>query len=594
MTRLLALLAANAYADFGWRVPLLVGLMVLTGVLEGLAVTATLPLLSQFSSDETQGQSGAFLLATLAHAPVMLGLPEGPVGVGVLMVVLVAASALTFLAMAQFAARLQAQYMFGWQKSIFSAALRAGPAFLEARRGGDVVAAIVPDVNRVGSAFHHGCTVLAASVNLFIYVSLAFLVSPAASLSVVFLGIALFTVTRPLMRRAFSYGIEITRIQADIQTLSGEGVSNAKAIKVNVAEEKARERFDEAAEKLAEANYSNAFDAQKARAVFEFGGAAGVGSLLVVGPLLMGVEIAEVLVVLALFVRLLPRVMALQQGLHALSVLLPALDNVLRLREEAHAAAEPTDTRPLPSQIANAPTSIRFRGVRVARGDSCVLDGVELYLPAGSIAGLVGLSGSGKSTLVDAILGLVPLTSGSIEIGGVPLNDLPLPSWRRAIGYVSQETTLLSGSIRDNIRLGSEADPEAVKSAIERAAASFVWRLADGIDTPVGDRGSRLSGGERQRIGLARALVLPRRLLVLDEATSSLDAETEAEVLRTVAQAAGASTVLLVAHRFSAVRHADVIHVLENGRIVESGDWASLDRPGTRFHVLKQLQEMTQ
>lgn len=598
MIRLLALLGRDAFAAFGWRVPVLVGLMVLSGVLEGLAVTAALPLLSQLGGEAGQGGQGGHLggvgiVAALAQIPLALGLPEGPVGVGILMVVLVAASAVAYLAMARLAASLQASYVLGWQTSVFSAALAAGPAFLDARRGGDVVAAIVAEVNRVGGAFYHGCLVLAAFVNLLIYVGLALLVSPATSFAVMALGAVLFLATRPFMRRAFGYGAAITRAQGDIQSLAGEGVSAAKALKANVAEDAARARFAEATGRLAEANYRNSFDVQKAKAVFEFGGAAGLAGLLVAGPLLLGVEIATVLVVLALFVRLLPRVTALQQGLQALNVLLPALDNLQRLRDEARAAAEPDDPRPLPPAIAEAAPVIAFRGVTILRGETRALDNIDLELPPGKIVALVGPSGSGKSTLVDALLGLVPVSSGRIEIGGLPLSALPMPAWRRAIGYVAQDTALLAGSIADNIRLGTQADSAAVETALERAAAHFVRRLTAGVETEVGDRGARLSGGERQRLGLARALAAPRRLFILDEATSALDAETEAEVLRTVSRLSGDATVLVVAHRFSAVRSADVIHVLEQGRVVESGDWTTLDRQGTRFNALKQLQEMS-
>jgi ATP-binding cassette subfamily C protein len=594
LIRLLAFLGRDTLAAFGWRVPGLVGLMVLSGALEGLAITATLPLLSQLGGADAPSSAGALVVAALGRVPIVLGLPPGPVGVGVLMVVLVTASAVSYLAMARLAARLQVQYVLGWQTSVFTAALAAGPALLDTRRGGDVVAAIVTEVNRVGGAFYHSCLLLAAVVNLLIYVTLAVLVSPATSCAVMALGAVLFFATSPFMRRAFSYGEAITRAQGDIQSLSGEGVSAAKALKANVAEAAACASFAEAAGRLAEANFRNSFDVQKAKAVFEFGGTAGLAWLLVAGPLLLGVEVATVLVVLALFVRILPRLTALQQGLQALSVLLPALDNLQSLRKEARSVAEPDDPRPLPPAIAAAPPAIVFRGVSVIRGETLALDGVNLELPPGKIVAFVGPSGSGKSTFVDAVLGLVPVTSGRIEIAGIPLDELPLPAWRRAIGYVAQDTALLVGSVAHNVRLGTQADPRAVNAALERAAAHFVHRLAGGVDTEVGDRGARLSGGERQRLGLARALVAPRRLFILDEATSALDAETEAEVLRTVAQLAGEATVLVVAHRFSAVRGADMIYVLENGCVVETGDWSSLDKPGTRFHALKRLQEMTQ
>lgn len=593
MTSLFIFLGRDAIDAFGWRVPTLVVLMVLAGALEGLAVTAALPLLTQIGDGSQSALSSGILVSGLAEFQVAIGLPVSPIGVGILMLLFVGASATMHLTMARLAAKLQAQYVLGWQTSLFSDTLFASPIFLEAHRDGDIAAAIISEVTRVGGAFYHGCLIIAAIVNLSIYIVLAILISPAVSFAVVVLGSTLFVMTRPFMRRAFGYGKIITKAQADIQALSSECISSVKALKANVAEEASLRRFDEAATRLANANFSNAFDVQKAKAVFEFGGAAGLASLLVVGPSSFGVEISTVLVVLALFIRLLPRITALQQGFQALNVLLPALDNLHRLRTDVRNAAEINDCRPLPPQIAAKAPDISFCGVTVVRGNICALDNVDIDLPSGKIIALVGPSGSGKSTLVDAILGLVRISAGHVRIGDTPLDDIPLPAWRRSIGYVGQDTMLFAGTIADNVRLASNIDNCTIDAALVRAAARFVQSLPDRSHTEVGDRGSRLSGGERQRVGLARALALPRKLFILDEATSALDAETEAEVLHTVSGLAGDATVIVVAHRFSAVRDADLIYVLENGRVVESGAWATLDREGTRFFSLKRLQEVT-
>jgi len=254
--------------------------------------------------------------------------------------------------------------------------------------------------------------------------------------------------------------------------------------------------------------------------------------------------------------------------------------------------AEPHSVAVLPPDIASAPVAIRLVDVCVQRGGRTVLDNVSVEIPGGAIVAFVGPTGSGKSTLVDVVLGLVPLESGQVEIAGRALDSLPLDSWRRSVGYVGQDAALIAASIADNVRFGNQADDHAVQIALDRAAADFVGGASDGVRTLVGERGVRLSGGERQRLAIARALAVPRRLYVLDEATSALDSETEARIIETVTGLSQGATVLVVAHRFSAVKMADIIHVVEDGRIVESGDWAALDRPGRRFHSFRTMQDL--
>jgi ATP-binding cassette, subfamily C, bacterial len=165
-------------------------------------------------------------------------------------------------------------------------------------------------------------------------------------------------------------------------------------------------------------------------------------------------------------------------------------------------------------------------------------------------------------------------------------------AWRRRIGYVNQDTFLFNDTIRENLlSVRPDAGEEVLIGALHAAAADFVLGLPDGIDTVVGDRGIRLSGGERQRIALARALVRRPAMLVLDEATSALDAENERAIQRAIDRMAGRQTILVIAHRLASVRSADVIHVMEDGRIVESGSWEALmEDPRGRFRALCRAQ----
>jgi ABC-type multidrug transport system fused ATPase/permease subunit len=246
----------------------------------------------------------------------------------------------------------------------------------------------------------------------------------------------------------------------------------------------------------------------------------------------------------------------------------------------------------LPASLADGPFSIRLHDVTVRHGDLVALHNVGLTIPAGACVALVGGSGAGKSTLVDAILGLVPLGGGSIEINNHALATLPLGELRRRVGYMTQEAVLFQGTVRENVLWGrgDDSDHIALEALQMAAAVDLVQRLPAGLDTVIGNRGSSLSGGERQRLGLARALVGSPGLLILDEATSALDAETETVVTDALRHLKGKVTILMIAHRLSSVRLADEIHVLDHGAIVESGTWSELTRHESRFAGLWRLQ----
>lgn len=203
------------------------------------------------------------------------------------------------------------------------------------------------------------------------------------------------------------------------------------------------------------------------------------------------------------------------------------------------------------------------------------LDAINLDVEAGSMTGFIGASGAGKSTLIDCFLGLIQPLSGEIKVDGKPITSGNVSSWQKQLGYVPQVIYLLDGSLRDNIGFGipSESiDEDKVRSALERSQLTeFIASLPDGLDTKVGERGVRLSGGQRQRIGIARALYNNPAVLVLDEATSSLDVDTEREVMQSIEELQGSTTVLIIAHRYSTIENCDYLYKLDKGKIVAQG-----------------------
>jgi len=221
-----------------------------------------------------------------------------------------------------------------------------------------------------------------------------------------------------------------------------------------------------------------------------------------------------------------------------------------------------------------------------------VLQDLDLVMQAGKTTAVVGQTGSGKTTLVKLILRFYDVTSGRVTLDGTDLRDLKLRDLRCSIGLVSQDVFLFHGTVRENIaygRLDASLD-EVVEAAKVAEAHTFIEALPDGYDTIVGERGQKLSGGQRQRISIARAVLKDPAILILDEATSSVDNETEAAIQRSMERISVGRTTIVIAHRLSTVRNADRIYVLDRGRLVEEGRHAELAASGGVYEMLWKVQ----
>lgn len=238
---------------------------------------------------------------------------------------------------------------------------------------------------------------------------------------------------------------------------------------------------------------------------------------------------------------------------------------------------------------------VEFRNVSFSYGDRKVLDNVSFTIPVGKTVALVGQSGGGKSTIADLLPRFYDVAEGAILVDGIDVRDLTQQSLRNLMGIVTQESTLFNDSVYNNIAFGDEAAPMAdVQRAAEVAhAAEFVNKLAQGYQTEIGDRGGRLSGGQRQRLSIARAVYKNPDILILDEATSALDTESEKLVQEALSHLMKDRTALVIAHRLSTIMDADIILVVQNGKIVERGTHQELlDMGDGLYRKLSQLQAM--
>src|ERR1043166_6552692 len=254
-------------------------------------------------------------------------------------------------------------------------------------------------------------------------------------------------------------------------------------------------------------------------------------------------------------------------------------------------ASEPADDDKLPLKVTDA--RVEFNGVDFAyRPGEPVLRSMSFVAESGKVTALVGASGGGKSTVLNLILRLYEANGGTVVIDGQDIAAASRRSLRQQTAYVGQDVFLFRGSIRDNIGYGrpDASESEIVAAARAAHAHDFIMGFPQGYDTPVGEHGLQLSGGQRQRVAIARALIKDAPIILLDEATASLDSESEHHVQEAIAELCKGRTTLVIAHRLSTIVHSDKILVVENGAVVESGRHDELLRRGGRYAAFYRLQ----
>jgi ABC-type multidrug transport system fused ATPase/permease subunit len=264
-----------------------------------------------------------------------------------------------------------------------------------------------------------------------------------------------------------------------------------------------------------------------------------------------------------------------------------AIERIQEIFAHVSSITDPSDPKPAPTGVPH----VNFSNVSLAYGTQDVLRNVSFRAPAGKVTAIVGPSGAGKTTLFNALSRLSDVSAGQITIDDTDIKDLKLGDLRGLLSVVGQDALLFDESLKDNITLGGDADPENLKAALKNAHVSeFTDRLPDGLATRLGPRGSALSGGQRQRVAIARALLRDTPILLLDEATSALDAQSEHVVQQALQDLSQGRTSLVIAHRLSTIQHADLIVVMDQGRVIETGTHAELLEKGGVYASLVKMQ----
>lgn len=571
------LLLRDAHGLLGWRLGLLAWLTFLGACMEGMTLAALLPILATMGVATDQATGTVTALATRLLAA--LDLEFTLMTAGGLLLVLIVISAVVSLSQAYMSISLQTRFVAHLQKRIVRSALAAGWPFLRRLEPGTIVNAAAVEAARIGGAFYQANLIVTLSAFIAVQIALAIWIAPLVTGMIVVFAALLFAATKPLTRRAVGHGEELTQANVSLQAATAEVFGAAKLVKATATEPLALARVTRAVDQIHRLTRANGLDVQIVRAIFEYTSGAAIALLLMLGPTRLGIETGAIIVVIAMFMRLFPKMTGLRQVLQTIGLALPAVTDLHRVQSAADAAREAASEGRAKLRR-HEPAALALENVCVDGDDGTpILRNVDIRVVPGEFVAVVGKTGAGKTTLVDCLTGLAMPTSGRVLIDGEALTGRELNSWRRSVGYVGQEAFLFTGSVAENIRWvsgGAELSDDAIAEVLKRAAADFVAGLPDGADTPIGDRGNRLSGGERQRVALARALVGNPRLLILDEATSALDVNTEMDVLETIRKLRGTTTIIMITHRLPAAAAADRVVVLDRGEVRQEGRFSEL------------------
>jgi subfamily B ATP-binding cassette protein MsbA len=461
------------------------------------------------------------------------------------------------------------------RRSVFTRIVRLPVPFFDGRKTGEITSRLTSDVAVVQSTVSNAVAqALFQAISMIGGVVLLLLLSPLLSLAV------LTFVPLVVIGGAF-FGRRLRRISTDFQdevakanAFADESIASIRVVKWFTAEGAAATQYD----RDIRSSYSIAIRRTRLRALFipfiTFIAFGTLALVLWVGgrQVLAGTLTAGGLVTFLLYTLIVAGGIGSFTGLYSeLQEALGASRRIFELLDEPVEVAEAAD----PVVLDHLTGSVSFVGVAFTYPgrDMEVLSGIDLDVAPGEVVALVGPSGAGKSTLVQLIPRFYDPTGGRILVGGVDLRHQSLESLRGAMAAVPQEVQLFSGTIAENLRIArpTATDAEMVEACRVANAHDFITSFPDAYATIVGERGIKLSGGQRQRVAIARALLADPRILILDEATSSLDAESEALVQGALEQLMRGRTTLVIAHRLSTVRAADRLVVFEEGRIVEEG-----------------------
>jgi len=540
--------------------------LIVAGTAEGLSLTALLPVLSVAAGESAAGGMGDVVLEALARAHIQ---PT----IGVLLLIIVAGiivkSALLLIANRQVGYTV-ARVATDLRIALITALLACEWQYFARQRTGQLANSVATEANRAAIGFEYGARGISFFFQIVVYAAVALLISWQATLVSTGLGVLSAALMHSFMRSARRAGAGQTELMRELLSYLTDVLRSVKPLKAMARDSMAQASLQRQTDDLEDAIRREVMSRESLRALQDPLLAALAAFALYVALTWWGLGLPEVMVLVFLHVRLLGLLNKAQRQFQKVMVQESAYKALKKTIADAQREVEGGGGTITPT----LDRSIEVEKLRFSYGNVPVLSGFSVTIPARSFVAITAASGTGKSTFLDLLCGLLKPQAGTIHIDGVPLDDLDLRQWRRLIGYVSQETVLLHDSILNNILIGEAGltEDDARRALTQAGLWDFVQSLPEGVNTIVGERGSRLSGGQGQRIAIARALAHKPRILILDEPTSSLDRVTAQLICDTLATLSKDLTVVVASHQEFIVERADLVLKLDSDATKPSSD----------------------
>lgn len=553
------------FTAYFWRTMGVLTAMVVASFAESLGILAMLPLL-QIALDVGNVETSAIH----NNAAAVFGTFGLSVSVGSLLAVIAFMMALKAgfrLYYIRFIGYTAAGFATEMRQALLQALTRARWSFFATYPIGLSANAVSSEAERASSTYVSFCNLAAFAINGAILFGTTFLIDWRVSLAAAVLGMAMLFGLRSFVGMTRQAGQRITQLSRSILARLTDGLQGIKPLKAMGQEARMAALLNR---QIVELNL-----AMRRSALADGFVTAGQELLIVLmlatgayfGLVVYQLELTGLMVMAVLFQRAMGALGQVQKQYQALSRNSSALWTLRGMIADTEDAAERDDAAGTAAPALR--NALRLHHVDFAYSDLPVLSGVDLEIPSGQVTAVIGPSGAGKTTLIDLVCRLHTPTAGRITIDGTDLQSVGAHAWRHAIGYVPQEMIFFHDTVLHNLTLGDETitRADAERCLRQSGAWSFVADLPEGLDTIVGERGTRFSGGQRQRMAIARALARKPQLLILDEATTALDPQTEEAICDTLSGLAGTVTILAISHQPAILRIADHVYEIEQGRV---------------------------